>query len=152
MSKKVKKVKEKRKAQIERDWTRERDERCIPVVKEIFGIVASMEKVPINNDSMSKQDCYDIYFASQKKIIDILVANNVDIESEFAFIQQCLNEVLSITTTLVSKSLKENYSVVTDAIFDVKEGEPQLLTATRVGKMIEKKEEIRKAIAEIIEK
>ena len=118
--------KEKRKAQIERDWTAERDARCIPVVMEIIKLLATMPKAPINSDSMSKQDCYDIYWDMNKKINDVFIANDIDITSDTEYIWQCVDEIIVITKKIVIESLKNNDAILQDAIYGVKEGEPAL--------------------------
>ena len=154
MSQKKPKVKAPRKAQIERDWTAERDARCIPVVMEIIKLWASMPKAPINSESdgisMSKQECYEIYFDLNKKINEILIANDVDITSDMEYIWQCLSEICAVTKTVVDASLKKNDSILQDAIFGVKEGEPALYKVGKLGKMIEKKEKIVEAIDAIL--
>lgn len=144
------KLKEKRKAQIERDWTAERDARCIPVVLEIIKLWANMPKAPINTNTMSKQDCYDIYWDLNKKINDILIDNNIDITSDMEFIWQCISEIGAVTKTVVDESLKKNDALLQDAIYGVKEGEPALYTVGKLGKMLEKKNEIAEAIDKII--
>ena len=150
MSQKKPKVKEPRKAQIERDWTAERDARCIPVVMEIIKLWAQMPKAPINSDTMSKPECYEIYFDLNKKINDILIVNDVDITSDMEYIWQCLSEIGAVTKTVVDASLKKNDSILQDAIFGVKEGEPALYKVGKLGKMIENKEKIVEAIDAIL--
>ncbi len=143
-----KKIKQAKKA--ERDWTAERDARCIPVVMEIIKLMGTMEKAPINSDTMSKQECYDIYFDMNKKVNNILVENNIDITSDMEYIWQCITEITTIIQKIVSDSLKRNDSILQDAIYGVKEGEPALYTAVKLGKMLEKKEQIAEAINKIL--
>ncbi len=144
------KVKTQRPSQKERDWTAERDTRCTPVVMEIIKLFASMPKAPINSDTMSKQECYDIYWDINKKINDVLIAHDIDIVSDMEFIWQCVNEIVACTKAVVDQSLKKNDQILQDAIYGVKEGEPALYTVGKLGKMLEKKDKIAEAINTIL--
>jgi len=150
MSEKKAKLERKEKGP-ERDWTKERDLRCLPVVAQIFGIFAKLEKLPINNDFMLKEDAYNIYFAINKDINTIFSVKDIDIKSDLEFIFQAVEEIVAITKKLVTDSLGKNEEILKDAIFNVKDGEPDLYTATKLAKMVEKKEEIREAIKKIID-
>ena len=135
----------------ERDWTQERDLRCIPVAHEIFKMIAGLEKLPINHDFMTKDQAYQIYFDMNKSVSGLISAKNVDIKSDMEFIWQCVGEVITIIKKLSEDSIERNESILKDAIFNVNDGEPDLYTATKLAKMIEKKEEIREAVKKIIE-
>jgi hypothetical protein len=135
----------------ERDWTQERDLRCIPIVHEIFKTIANLEKMPINHDFMTKEEAYKIYFDINKAVNTEISLKGVDVKSDLEFIFQCVNEIVTITQKLVIDSVAKNESILKDAIYDVKDGEPDLYTTTKLIKMIEKKEEIREAIKKIIE-
>lgn len=146
-----KQAKKARKENPERDWTQERDVRCIPVAHEIFKLIAGMEKLPINHDFMTKEEAYQIYFDTNKAISALISARDVDVKSDMQFIWQCVEEIVTITKKLTTDSIERNESILKDAIFDVKEGEPDLYTTTKLAKMVEKKEEIREAVKKIIE-
>ena len=150
MSEKKNKLAQKSKVP-ERDWTTERDLRCIPVVHEIFKIIAGLEKMPINHDFLTKEEAYDIYFSINKSINIEISTRGIDVKSDMEFIFQCVNEITAISIKLVIDSVAKNESILKDAIYDVKEGEPDLYTTTKLIKMIEKKEEIREAVKKIIE-
>ena len=135
----------------ERDWTKERDVRCMPVVSEIFRIFAKLEKLPINNDLMDKEEAYKIYFAMNKEIGTLLSYKDIDVKEELSFIFQAVEEIVSITKKLVVDSMEHNEEELKNAIYDVKEGEPERYTAPKLALMIEKKEEITEAIKKIIE-
>jgi hypothetical protein len=146
-----KKAKKARKEKPERDWTQERDLRCLPVVHEIFKLIAGLEKMPINHDFMTKEEAYQIYFGLNKQMSLLISDKNIDIKSDMEFIWQCVGEIITIVKKLTTDSIERNESILKDAIFDVKDGEPDLYTATKLAKMIEKKEEIREAVNKIIE-
>lgn len=145
-----KKAKLERKENPERDWTQERDLRCIPVVHQIFKILAGLEKMPINHDLLTKEEAYQIYFEINKAVNTEISVKGVDVKSDMEFIWQCVQEIITITQKLVTDSIAKNESILKDAIYDVKEGEADLYTTTKLIKMIEKKEEIREAVKKII--
>lgn len=148
------KIKAQRPAQKERDWTNERDQRCIPVVMEVLKLFAAMPKAPINSESdvvgMSKQECYDIYWNLNKQIHEVLIAHDMDITSDMEYVWQCLSEIIACTKAVVDQSLKKNDAILQDAIYGVKEGEPALYTVGKLGKMLEKKEQIAEAVNKIL--
>ncbi len=147
-----KKVKKARKEKgPERDWTQERDLRCIPVVHEIFKLIAGWEKMPINHDFLTKEEAYKIYFDMNVAVNKLISVSGIDVKSDMDFIWQCVSEIVTIVKTSSDKSIERNESILKDAIFDVKDGEPDLYTATKLAKMIEKKEEIREAVKKIID-
>ena len=133
-----------------RDWTQERDLRCIPVVHEIFKIIAGLEKMPINHDFLTKEEAYEIYFRINKSINAEISHKGIDVKSDLQHIFQCVNEITAISIKLVTDSVAKNESILKDAIYDVKEGEADLYTTTKLIKMVEKKEEIREAVKKII--
>lgn len=136
----------------ERDWTQERDLRCIPVAHEILKILANLEKLPINHDFLTKEEAFEIYFKQINVPINTLISQRgVDVKSDMDFIWQCVNEIVTITQKIVTDSLEKNESILKDAIYDVKDGDADLYPITRLAKMIEKKEEIREAINKIID-
>lgn len=143
--------KARKEAPPERDWTQERDLRCIPVVHQIFKILANLEKMPINHDFMTKEDAYKIYFDINVAVNTEISVRGIDVKSDMEFIWQCVNEITQITQRLVTDSIEKNESILKDAIYDVKEGDADLYTTTKLAKMIEKKEEIREAVKKIIE-
>lgn len=146
-----KKVKKAKKENPERDWTQERDLRCIPVAHEIFKILAGLEKLPINHDFMTKEEAFEIYFKQINVPINTLISlQNVDVKSDMDFIWQCVEEIVTITKKIVTDSLEKNESILKDAIYDVKDGDADLYPLQRLAKMVEKKEQIREAINKII--
>lgn len=145
-----KQAKKERKDNPERDWTQERDLRCLPVAQQIFKILAGLEKLPINNDFLTKEEAYKIYFDVNKAINLEICVKDIDVKSDMEFIWQVIEEIVTISKRLVMDSLAKNESILKDSLFDVKEGEPDLYSATKLAKMVEKKEEIREAIKKII--
>jgi hypothetical protein len=135
---------------VERDWTKERDERCIPVVMEIFKLIAGIEKAPINTDTMPKEACYKIYFDLNKQISDLISHRGVDVVTDMEFIWQAVREIVTITEKVVSDSIKKNDSILQDVIFDVKDGDAPLYTSTRLIQLLERKEQVREAINEVL--
>lgn len=146
--KKVKKIRKEKGP--ERDWTQERDLRCIPVVHQIFKIIAGLEKMPINHDFLTKEEAYQIYFGLNKAISTEISEKGIDIKSDMEFIWQCVSEIVTITKVSVEKTIERNESILKDAIYDVKDGDADLYTTTKLIKMVEKKEEIREAVKKII--
>lgn len=138
-------------AKQERDWTAESNARCMPIVMEIFKIISEMPKAPINTDETSKEECYKIYWDTQIKIRDLFVARDIDIEDDFNSIWMSVNEIMQITNKMVSETIKTNHSQLLDSIFGVKEGEPSLHSAVKLGKMLANKDKISNAINEILD-
>ena len=135
----------------ERDWTKERDLRCIPIVHAIFKLIAGLKTLPINNDFLTKDEAERIYFDQIQKPISILFSeNDIDVKSELEFIGQCLEEITRITNTLTKASFGRNESILKNAIYDIKDGDLSLYTTTKLLKMVAKKEEIRESIKNII--
>lgn len=141
----------KKEKEIERDWTQERDLRCIPVAHQILKILAGLEKLPINHDFMTKEEAYKIYFDINKAVNAEISIKGIDVKSDMEFVWQCIAEITQITQKLVTDSIAKNESILKDAIYDVKDGDADLYTTTKLIKMIEKKEEIREAIKKIID-
>jgi hypothetical protein len=134
----------------ERDFTAERDARCNPVVMEIIKCIAEMPQAPLNTEILSKQECFDIYFETNKKVTNIITSHDLDITTDMDHVWQGVMEIVSIVKTVVTNSLKTNEDLMEDALFDIKDGEPKLKSSVKLAKMVSKKDEIREAIKTIL--
>lgn len=135
----------------ERDFTMEREERCLPLVSKILLAIATLERLPIG--SISHEQSNVIYKDLNMKVHNILVeAKDIDIEDDYSFIFKKINEVIFMVNEVVSTSIKRNYSDLNFAVFGMDPKEGDRLTINKLATLVSRKEEISKATADILSK
>jgi hypothetical protein len=101
----------------QRDYTKERDERVIPVARELLQLLASNEKLPMGAEVTTggqetvAKECTEIY---QKTVIPLLLEKNLkldEISYLFSIMQQGVHLVSEITLSSLEMNKKQSDAI-----------------------------------------
>ena len=133
----------------ERDFTAEREERCLPIVSKILLLIGNLPRLPVG--TIDHKQVNSIYKELNIKVHDILVeAGDIDIEEDYAYIFKSINQVVFMVNEIVGNSIKRNYSDLNFAVFGMDPKEGDRLTINQLAKLVARKDQIGDATAVIL--
>lgn len=97
----------------QRDLTKERDDRCIPVAKEVLKMIAAADGFAGNTKQELIQQSYD---QLAKDILQYYLDNNI-LVSEANFIGQLILQIINASMSIVSTSINTNLTNVQKMAF-----------------------------------
>lgn len=101
----------------ERDLTKERDERCVPVAKEVLNMIAAVDGLAGNVKPELLEKCYD---QVAKDILQLYLDKNI-LVSEANFVQQLVLQIINESLGIVSISINNNLKNIEKMMFGGKD-------------------------------
>ena len=101
---------------IERDYTKEREDRCIPVAIKIMQIVAESGVLP-EGILVTKEQKQQMYLDLMSKVTPILIENGIGFQEEIAYIFNTIGLSLGMLGVDIQKSHTTNLGHLVNNVF-----------------------------------
>lgn len=101
----------------EKDLTKERNEKCIPIAKEVLGLISKYDG-PIGD--IKNEDIVEDYEDLEVEILKLYLKNKLT-ASEVTYIQQLVLQAVDVPLNFVKQSIFESW----DRAMEVKFGKPE---------------------------
>lgn len=110
--------------QPKRDLTKERDERCIPIAREMLKRIAAREDLPLGNHGKSEEEIVNYYGdLYMEEIAFLLHKADVRVEEDINYIFQLAFEPLTQIQTRTTMTINARYRQAVSNFFGVKNAE-----------------------------
>lgn len=116
----------------EKDLTKERDEKCIPIAKELIVYLAEMEKMPLGQEGFNAEEYSPVILKFMQKLIDEEVK-----AMDVIYIFNLARQALDIVQKAVDHNLDQHMNRVTEHVYGLPEGKAYDVTVADLNRVIE---------------
>jgi len=134
---------------IERDYTKEQHERCMPVAIEMMKIMIGNGILPENMLS-TREEKDAMYFEMMQKMYPVLMEGGVDFEADIEHISKMIGSSLYMLTEVIKDSLNRNLDELRNNLFDEDDKTDNVLTVRRLSDLSVRRQKIREAVKLIL--
>ena len=134
---------------IERDYTKEQHERCMPVAIEMMKIMIGNGILPENMLS-TREEKDAMYFEMMQKMYPVLMEGGVDFEGDIEHISKMIGSSLYMLTEVIKDSLNRNLDELRNNLFDEDDKTDNVLTVRRLSDLSVRRQKIREAVKLIL--
>lgn len=132
-----------------RDYTKEQNDRCMPVAIEIMKVMIAKGTLPENTLS-TKVEKDDMYFEMMKEIHPILMAGKIDFEKDMEYISQMIGSSLYVLVEGIKGSLNKNLDYLRNSLFNLDDNTDEIITVEMLSNAVVRRKQIREAVAKIV--
>lgn len=132
-----------------RDYTKEQNDRCMPVAIKIMQVMIAKGTLPENTLS-TKVEKDDMYFEMMKEIHPILMEGNIDFEKDMEYISQMIGSSLYVLVEAIKGSLNKNLDYLRNSIFNLDDNTDEIITVKMLSDAVVRRKQIREAVTKII--
>ncbi len=134
---------------VERDYTKEQHERCMPVAIEMMKIMIGNGILPENMLS-TREEKDAMYFEMMQKMYPVLMEGGVDFEGDIEHISKMIGSSLYMLTEVIKDSLNRNLDELRNNLFDEDDKTDNVLTVRRLSDLSVRRQKIREAVKLIL--
>ena len=144
MSEKKQKLKRAKMPQA-RDYTKEQNDRCMPVAIEMVKIMISNGILPENHFS-TREEKDKMYFEMIQKMYPVMIGAGIDFEGDIEYISKMVGSSLYMLTESVKASLNRNLDQLRNNLFDEDDNTDNVLTVAQLSNLTVRRVKIREAV------
>jgi len=128
-----------------RDYTKEQNDRCMPVAIEMIKIMISNGIFPENNFS-TRVEKDKMYFEMIQKMYPVMIEAGIDFEGDIEYISKMIGSSLYMLTESVKASLNRNLDQLRNNLFDEDDNTDNVLTVAQLSNLTVRRAKIREAV------
>lgn len=133
----------------ERDYTKEQNDRCMPVAIKMMEIMIGNGILPENMLS-TREEKDKMYFEMMQKMYPVLMESGVDFEGDIEHISKMVGSSLYMLTEVIKDSLNRNLDELRNNLFDEDDRTDNVLTVKRLSDLSVRRAKIREAVKLIL--
>ena len=133
----------------ERDYTKEQNDRCMPVAIKMTQIMIENGIFPENHFSTAVEKD-KMYFEMLQKMYPVLIEAGVDFESDIEYISKMIGSSLYMLTEVIKDSLNRNLYELRNNLFYEDDRTDNVLTVRRLSDLSVRRTKIREAVKQIL--
>jgi len=128
-----------------RNYTKEQNDRCMPVAIEMIKIMISNGIFPENNFS-TREEKDKMYFEMIQKMYPVMIEAGIDFEGDIEYISKMIGSSLYMLTESVKASLNRNLDQLRNNLFDEDDNTDNVLTVAQLSNLTVRRAKIREAV------
>ncbi len=133
----------------ERDYTKERNDRCMPVAIKMTQIMIENGIFPENSFS-TREEKDAMYFKMLQEMYPVMIEAGIDFEGDIEYISKMIGSSLYMFTEVIKDSLNRNLDELRNNLFDEDDMTDNVLTVERLSALSVRRAKIREAVKLIL--
>jgi len=132
-----------------RDYTKEQDERCMPVAIKMVQIMIESGRLP-ENSFATVEEKNKLYFEMIQKMYPIMIDGKIDFEKDLEYISKMIGSSLFMLVETIKASLNRNLDLLRNNMFDEDDNTDNVLTIAQLSNLTVRRAKIREAVKVIL--
>ena len=134
---------------VERDYTKEQQDRCMPVAIKMMQIMVDSGVLP-EGKLITREEKHKIYLDLMSKVTPVLVENGVGFQEETAVIFETISASFAVLGEYLRDSHQTNLGQLMNSVFDENDIAENVLTVMQLSNLSVRRQKIREAVKLIL--